>query len=285
MLDTCTGFMHCKDVSVREVNFDLTSENIADRMTDWTAYARCEYLILRNGDSFAALRIIKEDGIGLFRKVRDYEILSLPEDTDYVKDDSIDVLNIPSLAHIQSEHMGRSVVIEGMFSHVVFIKDLEPLFLEVVDNIPPSPSKLGVLVMKALDSDFIDLPIIVHETVIDMGSKVSDVRIEGVMFPCKVSGLMADIPTYYLDGSPELKHEVTLIGCNLSKRIFESLYRCTPSFINVCPADHVTDGRKTIVKCCKIKEGHVIEGDVAKVPWGATVPEIVDAIKDLFSDQ
>ena len=277
--------MHCKDVSVREVDFDLTPDAIASEMDCWTAYVKCEYLILRKGDSFAALRVVKEDGIGLFMKVTDYEILSLPEDTDYVHDETVDVLNIPSLALIQSKHPGRAVVIEGMFSHIVYIKDLEPLILNVVDSIPPSPSKLGVLVRKALDSDFIDLPIIVHEDTVDMCSKVSEVKTEGVMFPCKVSGIMTDRPTYFLDSDPELKHEVTLIGCNLSKRIFESLYRYTPEFINVCPADNIRTKGKTIVKCCKVKEGHMIEGDVVKVPWGATVPEIVDAVNDIFSLQ
>ena len=277
--------MHCKDVSVREVGFDLTPDAIASEMDCWKAYAKCEYLVLRKDDSFAVLRVKKENAVGLFKKVTDYEILSLPEDTDYVHDETIDVLNVPSLALIQSEHPGRAVVIEGMFSHIVYIKDLEPLILNVVDSIPPSPSKLGVLVRKALDSDFIDLPIIVHEETIDMCSKVSEVRTEGVMFPCKVSGITTDRPTYFLDNDPELKHEVTLIGCNLSKRIFESLYRFTPEFINVCPADNIRTKGKTIVKCCKVKEGHIIEGDVVKVPWGATVPEIVDAIKDLFSVQ
>ncbi len=277
--------MHCKDVSAREVDFDLTPDAIASEMDCWKAYAKCEYLVLRKDDSFAVLRVMKENAVGLFKKVTDYEILSLPEDTDYVHDETIDVLNIPSLALIQSEHPGRAVVIEGMFSHIVYIKDLQPLILNVVDSIPPSPSKLGVLVRKALDSDFIDLPIIVHEETVDMCSKVSEVKTEGVMFPCKVSGITTDRPTYFLDNDPELKHEVTLIGCNLSKRIFESLYRFTPVFINVCPADNIRTKDKTIVKCCKVKKGHIIEGDVVKVPWGATVPEIVDAIKDLFSVQ
>ena len=277
--------MHCKDVSVKEVDFELTPDVIASKMDDWTAYSKCEYLVLKNKDDYAALRVTKEKGIGLFRKLSDYEILSLPEDTDYVCDETIDVLNIPSLALIQSQHKGRAVVIEGMFSHVVYVKDLEPMMLEVIDNVPPYPAKLGVLVRKALDSDFIDLPVIMHETVIDMVSKADDVRTEAVMFPCKVSNIRADRPTYFLDANPELEHEVTLIGCNLSKRIFESLYRKDVPFINVCPADNITGEGKTIVKCCKVKEGHIIEGNVAKVPWGATVPEIVEAIKDLFSDQ
>ena len=277
--------MHCKDVSVREVDFDLTSDTIKEKMSDWTSYARCEYLILKNKDGYAALRIFKEDAIGLFKKVTGFEILSLPEETDFVRDDSIDVLNIPTLAQIQYEHPGRAVVIEGMFSHVVFIKDLKPVILNVIDSVPPSPSKLSVLVKKALDSDFIDHPILLNIRDIDMSEKISEVKTEGVMFPCKVSGIVADKPTYYLDGNPELKHDVTLIGCNLSKRIFESLYRKKVEFINVCPADNITEKGKTIVKCCKVKEGHIIEGDVVKVPWGATVPEIVDAINDLFLDQ
>ena len=277
--------MHCKDVSVREVDFDLTSDTIKEKMSDWKSYARCEYLILKNKDEYAALKIFKEDAIGLFKKVTGFEILSLPEETDFVRDDSIDVLNIPTLALIQSQHPGRAVVIEGMFSHVVFIKDLKPVILNVIDSVPPSPSKLGVLVKKALDSDFIDHPILLNIKDIDMSEKISEVKTEGVMFPCKVSGIVADKPTYYLDGNPELKHDVTLIGCNLSKRIFESLYRKKVEFINVCPADNITEEGKTIVKCCKVKEGHMIEGDVVKVPWGATVPEIVDAINDLFLDQ
>ena len=75
----------------------------------------------------------------------------------------------------------------------------------------------------------------------------------------------------------------TLIGCHLSQRIFRSLYGRDIPFINVCPADYVEPGVKTIVKCCKVKQGHELDGDVVRVPWGATVPEVVDAINALFS--
>lgn len=277
--------MHCKDVSYRTVEFALDRETIEEKMRSWTAYRRAEYIVLNNGADHAVVSVTKESGPGLFQKVTDFEILSLPEDTDYVEDPNVDVLNIPTLAQIQLQHPGRAVVIKGMFSHVVFIKDIEPLYLEVVDNVPPSPSKLGVLVKMALASDYIDLPIVMHETVIDMADRTSEVKTQAVMFPCKVSGLTADMPVYYLDDSPELAHDVTLIGCHLSQRIFESLYRKEVPFVNVCPADFTEGKGKCIVKCCKVKNDHVIEGDVAKVPWGATVPEVVEAIKALFSDQ
>lgn len=275
--------MHCKDVSFKTVDFDLDERTISEKMRDWKAYRRAEYIVLNNGGDYAVVGVKKEPGVGLFQKVTEFEILALPYETDFVDDPTVDVLNMPALASIQLEHPGRAVVIRGMFSHVVFIRDIEPLYLDVVDNVPPSPSKLGVLVRMALASDFIDLPIVVRETVIDMADRISEVKTQAVMFPCKVSGLTADMPVYYLDDAPEVEHDVTLIGCNLSKRIYESLYRKEVPFLNVCPDDYTQGKGKCIVKCCKIKQDHVIEGSVAKVPWGATVPEIVEAIKDLFS--
>ena len=273
-------YVHCKDVTVREVDVELTKENVSEMMRTWTAYVRTEGLVFRNGNEFAVVHVTRTEGTGLFRKVVKYEIPSLPDDTVFVEDDSFDVINIPALAELQLKHPRKTIVVKGMFSHINFIKDIEPIVLNVIDNIPPAPSKLGVLVKRALDSGFIEKPIVMKEKTIDMADEIKNVRTEAIMFPCKVSGLTAKI-SYFLDEAPELKHDVTLIGCHLSKRIFCELYNRDVKFVNVCPADFVEDG-KTIVKCCKIKEGCIVDGDVAKVPWGATVPEVVDAINRLF---
>ena len=275
--------MHCKDVSMHDVDFTIDEESIARLMDGWTAYVRTEFLVLRNGDDYAVLELHKQNEKGLFRKLESYEIVSLPEDTVFHEDPSLDVLNTPALAGIQSMYPGKCVVVRGMFSHINFIKDLEPQRLMVIDNIPPSPAKLGVLVDIALGSGFIDHPIVKEERIIDMADKVTEVETEAVMFPCRVSNLRADMPFYFLDDAPELKDDVTLIGCHLSKRIYTSLYGDDDvPFINVCPADFVDPDVKTIVKCCKVKNGHEIDGNVIRVPWGATVPEVVDAINDLF---
>ena len=122
-----------------------------------------------------------------------------------------------------------------------------------------------------------------EERIIDMAEKVSEVRTGAVMFPCRVSNLHADIPFCFLDDAPEDPGDVTLIGCHLSQRIFRSLYDRDVPFVNVCPSDYVEPGVKTIVKCCKVKQGHELDGDLVRVPWGATVPEVVDAINALFS--
>ncbi|UAL07147.1 MAG: hypothetical protein KRP56_04700 [Candidatus Methanogranum gryphiswaldense] len=277
--------MHCKDVSLRDVTVPLTIEGITDLMVGWKAYKRTEYLVLRNGKDIAVIMIEKVGNKELFQNLSAYEIVSLPVDTVYHEDPGLDVLNAPALARVQVLYPGKTVVVCGMFSHINFIKDIEPLKLRVIDNVPPSPSKLGVLVDIALASGFVDHPIVTEKIDIDMADRVKDVDTEAVMFPCRVSNLKAEIPFYFLDEAPTLKHEVTLIGCNLSDRIFESLYGTHPKFINVCPMDNVPlDGIRTIVKCCKVKEGHTRNGNLVIVPWGATVPEVVDAINDLFSE-
>ena len=275
--------MHCKDVSMHEVDIPLTRESIASLLEGWKSYVRTDALILKSGDDYAVVEFDKKSGDGLFRDLEHYTIASLPEDTVFVEDPQMDVLNLPAMAVLQSQHPGKAVVVRGMFSHISYVKDLEPLRLTVVDNVPPEPAKLGVLVRMALASGFVDLPIIVEERIIDMAAKVPEVKTPAVMFPCRVSNLSADIPYYFLDDAPEVQEEVTLIGCNLSKRIYRELYHRDVPHINVCPADNVVEGEKTIVKCCKVKQGHEKDGDVVRVPWGATVPEVVGAINDLFS--
>ncbi len=276
--------MHCKDVSMREVDIDLNEESIARLMAGWKAYTRTEYLILKNGDRYAILELHKTQTPGLFKDLSDYTVVALPDEIVYYEDPKLDVLNTPALARVQAMYPGKAVIVSGMFSHVNFIKDLEPVRFMVVDNVPPSPSKLGVLVDIALGSGYIDHPLVKEERIIDMADRVAEVETEGVMFPCRVSNLKADKPFQFLDDVPELNGEVTLIGCHLSCRIFKDLYGYEPPFLNVCPADFVDPEVKTIVKCCKIKQGHVIEGNTVKVPWGATVPEVVDAINALFAE-
>lgn len=277
--------IHCKDVSIREVEHPLTPEGIAEGMKGKKSYARSDYIILRNNQKYAVVKITKQNGKDLFRPIVSYEIISLPEDTIFLRDPSMDILNPSALVEISMRHPGKTLVIEGVFSHVNFVHGLKPLHLRVLDNIPPAPSKLSCLVKYAMSSGFLDLPIVPHVVDIDMQDKVDEVQTEAVMFPCVVSGLKADKPVYFLDEAPIVNHEVTLIGCHLSQRIYESLYRKPVEFINVCPSDFVPDdGMPTIIKCCKIKNGHQIEGNVAKVPWGATVPEVTAAIIELFRD-
>ncbi|MCL2333443.1 MAG: hypothetical protein FWC52_01475 [Candidatus Methanoplasma sp.] len=254
-------------------------------MSKWKVYVRTEYFVLKNGNELATVRVDRSEPEGLFRKVTGVEVISLPKDTVFVRDPSIDVLNVPAVASVQEKYPGKTVVIEGMFSYMSFISGMRPLKLRAIDNIPPGPSRLRILVDKALSSGMIEHPIIPEFVDMDLEDKIKYVKTEAVMFPCRVSGLKAEMPYYFLDRAPEVKHDVTLIGCSLSNRIYQAIYDRDVPLINVCPVDAVPkDGTKTIVRCCTVKNGHEIDGNIAKVPWGTTVPEVIDAINALYAD-
>ena len=276
--------MHCKDISLHDVDFPLTEDNILREISKWKIYVRTEYFVLKNGNDLATVRVDRSAPEGLFRKVTGAEVISLPKDTVFVKDPNIDVLNIPSVASVQERHPKKTVVIEGMFSYMSFVSGMNPLKLRAIDNIPPGPSRLRILVDRALSSGLVNHPIIPEYTDVNLEDKIKYVKTEAVMFPCRVSGLKADMPFYFLDQAPNVEHNVTLIGCSLSNRIYQSIYGKDVPFVNVCPFDAVPqDSMRTIVRCCTVKEGHEIEGNVVKVPWGATVPEVIDAINALFN--
>ena len=275
---------HCKDVAVKEVDFPLRQEEIARRIRGKKAYTRCDHYVLMNGEDLAVVKVTKAEGKELFRPIIAHEVLSLPSDTVLVRDPEVDVLNSPAMAKMSLGHPGKTVVVEGQFNHVSFVAPGEVLELEVLDVVPPSPSKLSVLVERALASGMVDLPVVPAYREIDLNELAKGVRTEGVLFPCKASGLKSEKKMFYLDQVPTIDANVTLVGCDLSGRIYRSLYRSEVPRIEMCPQELAPgDGKKRLVKCCKVRNGHQIKGDMAIVPWGATVQEVADAITALFS--
>jgi hypothetical protein len=130
----------------------------------------------------------------------------------------------------------------------------------------------------------VDLPVVPHYTEIDLNKLAKGVRTEGVLFPCKASGLRSEKRMFYLDQAPEIQGEITLVGCDLSGRIHRSLYRQGVERIEMCPQELAPkDGKKRLVKCCKVRDGYQVKGNTAIVPWGTTVQEVADAIKALFA--
>lgn len=274
---------HCKDVSMRHVDFPLTHENIMREFPGKVAYTRTDFMILRNGEQTATVQVHKKSGKDLFRPITDLEIISLPQETVFIQDEEVDVLNLSQLARLVRKHNGMTVVVEGMFSHVSFLKCDKLLDLRVLDVVPPSPSKLAVLVERALSSGLIERPIVPQYVDIDIMEQERLVKTPGVIFPCRASGLGSNKKIFYLDETPEIDVESTLIGCDLSRRIFQHIYRRPVESLDICPQNLAPkDGMPTIVKCCKVKEGCTLEGNIASVPWGATMMDVVAALQVLF---
>lgn len=275
---------HCKDVAVKQVDFELTEEGIARAIEGKKAYTRCDHYVLRNGPRTAVVAVTKAEGKELFRPILEHRVLALPADIEWVRDDAVNVLNASSMARVAARYPGRTVVVEGLFGHVSFVQPHELIHLEVLDVVPPRPSKLSVLVELALASGMVDLPVVPRYTEIDLNDLVKDVRTPAVIFPCEASGLEAGRKTYYLDQIPEVEEDATLVGCDLSARIFRTLYHREVPRVEMCPQELAPrDGRPRLVKCCRVREGFQLKDGLAIVPWGVTVHEVAAALNALLS--
>ncbi len=274
---------HCKNVSVKNVSFSLTIDNITRHIKGKKAYTTTEYFVLKNRQTVAVIGVTKEECMELLRPIVGFEIISLPSSTIYVEDPRIDVLSASQMAKLSLEHKGKTIVVSGMFNHVSFVRDEKPIELVVLDVVPPYPSKLSVLVEKALEMDVSEHPVVMIVENIDLNALADNVETSGVVFPCRASGITSRKPIFFLDETPEIVTDVTLIGCDLSKRIFLSYYKKNVPHIDMCPKDLAPeDGRARIVKCCRLKKGFELKGRMAIVPWGATIKEVADALRALI---
>lgn len=282
---------HCKEVSIKKVSFPLTKEDILKNLLNKPAYKRTKFIVLNNGDEWAIVSIRKAQDKNLFSRIEEVEIISLPNSTGFLEDSRIDVLSPTRMAE-KAEELGiETLIIKGKFEHVSFIHEERPIPVMVFEVTPPEPPKLVDLVRKALFSGNINKSVKIMPQILNLCDLERGCKSQNMVFPCHASGLKSDRKTFYLDQKPSFTEEelrsISLIGCDLSLRIFKILYAVEPEFFNFCPKKRALGMQPechAIAKCCKIKEGHERIGNIAIVPWGATVKEVEGALNDLLAD-
>lgn len=280
---------HCKEVSVRTVDFELTKENIMGFLLGKKAYIRTRFYVFDSDGDWAVVAVEKRNENAILRTIESVHVLSLPDETSFVDDPDLEVLSASRMGALQRQSGSRCVVVRGRAEHVSFFVEEEPKRLTVFDVVPPSPSKLVGMVDAVLETDLQDSCVSYSVVEVDLNEIAGAVSSGSVMFPCRASGLRSDLPTRYLDETKELSAAelsgVTLIGCSLSARIFKAVYGREPRLLNMCPLDLLSTRQikgPVLVKCCRIKEGFEIDGDVAVVPWGARTSEVAAALKAIL---
>ena len=280
---------HCKEVSIKKVDFELTQESIKSYLKGKRAYVRTRYYVFNSGSDWAVALIVRKPSNDVLQEIASVHILSLPQDTRFVEDSSKEVLSASSMGALREKAGTKCIVVKGKAEHVSFFIDEPPYELTVFDVVPPSPSKLVGLVTSSLETDLQNMYVRFRTEEVDLNDLAKSASSAITMFPCRASGLVRGKRVLYLDETPELTQEelgqVTLIGCSLSARIFKAVYGVEPDMINMCPQDIAREkGLKgpTLMKCCKVKEGHEAKGDVAIVPWGARASEVTGALKAIL---
>ena len=282
---------HCRHVSVHKVNFDLTEQNIKNDLMGSKIYKGTNFLILNNKNDWSVVAIEKTPCRGLFWQVTGVNMVSEPEDTMYLEDPSVNVLNKNSMAQAARKHPGKVVIIKGAFEHVSFYQPETTVELLLLEVIPPEPAKLNTIVKYLLNLREFDMPIVYSEKIIDITEMLNDDDKTIYVLPCNASGFSSVKNIHYLDECPKLdeqdKNNITLVGCELSLRIFKELYDFEPKFINICPAklaETYAIDKVVLTRCCKVKDFGK-KGNIYMVPWGVTYDDLELVITKLLEHE
>jgi hypothetical protein len=258
--------------------------------TDPTARIGCpiyfstEYLIT-NLPSVYAIYKVKSEGEGLLRKLVSLELIAKGNQIKKFNEklDAHDRTRLIQSALTMCKGTVNTVIFEGADRHVTFVHGPslhDVMEIEIIDIMPPEPPWLSSAI------DRLVLSGILGELNIRFTKKLIDLRQferEKTVFPCYASELKGK----YLDTDIDIEDNSELVGCDISKQIFELRFPgLTYKHINMCPlkAELYMPIKPFITRCCQSnRSGMVnINGiDGAVVHWGASEYDIVDAIRML----
>lgn len=264
----------------------MNSDAITRYLMAREVYRRTDIIILHtayNDCAVAAVQRVSSET--LFSWVEQVEILALPDDCVFIADPETDPANRSALAKLAVQHgvgVEQTAIVVGAYDHVNIIHHPDPLVLRVIEVVPPEPPKLYRLVEKVLS--YADLPPVIPELVrIDLRDLADTVNPEAYLVPCRSGGL-GDLraPVYFLDERPEQRKNWTLLGCERSLQFHRHYYGDEPPRVEMCPRRLFQSQEKAaILKCCLLEYDIEQEERSVIVPWGADLPMIEKALRQL----
>lgn len=247
-------------------------------------YFTTEYLIADLPSGYTIYKV-ESEGEGLLKRLVSLEIIAKGDQITKFEEklDSHDRTRlIESAIGLIKGHI-NTVIFEGRDRHITFVNDPslhEVMEIEIIDISPPEPPWLAFAIQRLVKSG------ILGELNVRFTTHLIDLRQfegENMVFPCHASELKGK----YLDTDIDIKDNSELVGCDISKNIFELRFPdLTFKHINMCPLKEelYTPTKPFITRCCQSKKSGMlnINGiDGAVVHWGASEYDIVDAIRML----
>lgn len=279
-----------RGVSYQPYSGDMTESAITLHLIGKEAYRRTHFVVLHNDvyqHSIVAIDVVDREAF--FSKIDHIEVLALPERCVFVKDASTDCANPSALADLAEKNgvsKEEALICEGMYDHINFIYQPDPIVIRVVEVAPPEPPKLMGLVKQVLS--YASLPPIrpVLER-IDLRTLCSSVHATNFLVPCRSGGLEdMGSPVHFLDERPAQRRDWTLIGCERSVQFHRHYFDDEPTRVEMCPHKIFTDREGlTILKCCLLEFDIQKEGDTVIVPWGSDLPMIERALRVLVNEE
>ena len=273
-----------RGVSVTHSTDSFTWESLTAHFTGREVYRRTRFLVVHEPNGVWLATVQRADPVPLFSPVTSVEILADPTECTFVTDASIDTAIPSNLARAAANHApeAKAVVVEGLYSHISFILNPQPLNIHVTEVIPPTPAKLFDQVRRLLEVAEDLPPIVAHLDALTLDSFGSTIPSGHYLLPCRGSDTeIIGARTSYLDQRPD-REDWTMVGCERSAQIHEWFFGDRPPMVSFCPREREgSSGTATITKCCLLEESIEIENGRVVVPWGASLVDIREAINEL----
>jgi len=274
---------HTRDLSVKKVDFPLTEERIREYLIGRDSHRRTKFILLRRGQQCCVVKLIKRGKGRVFDRIVGFKVLAPPEETVWMEAPEVDVWNRSEMYRVTSNVRAKCVVVKGLYEYVNFVFDPNPLKLRVVDTVPPSPPRLVIEARKALA--LTDYDVILEPHVIDLRQWASVERGK-LMVPCNLGDWQLEPQPYFLSETPDVNEHLNLLGCEMSKDIFEHLYGYEPELISMCPKKmKLSQDIPTVARCCRREDRLQRDGNIVYVPWGFKTKHLIRAFEYLLDGQ
>jgi hypothetical protein len=237
----------------------------------------------------ALARVRKQSDEPLFSPIVAAELLAGPEETEFVTAPGIDV-GVPSQLARAAAHTRpgtKCIVVQGLYEHVSFILNPDPMPVRVVDVAPPYPAKLVDQAERVANMAEDLPPVSIVPGVIDLTGLAQQHPASHYLFPCRGSGAApsgADVS--YLDEHPPEAGWV-LVGCERSREIHRHFYGRNAPAVEMCPRELLAaqgEAREPVLtKCCRLEEDIDQAGLMVVVPWGATLGHVRQGLEQLVA--
>jgi hypothetical protein len=269
-----------RGVAVAYVDVLLDAASLRRHFIGRDAYRRTRFIVVRNGESTAIVRVRKQSDEHLFAPITDVELVAGADECAYLRCPDVDT-GVPSAlaaAAISQVPGKRAAVVQGRYEHVNFIVGPAPLKVTVREIEPPQPPKLVDQAQRVLDVTETLPPMELMPDVVRLADLAADRPSDRYLVPCRGSGFdVTGAQTSYLDERPPLQMW-TLIGCARSQQIHEWLYGSRADHLEICPRARPAIAGPLLTKCCLFEDGIVVEAGQATVPWGASLEQISEAL-------
>jgi hypothetical protein len=269
-----------RGVAVAHVDGRLDLASLRQRFIGREAYRRTRFIVVRNGDRTAIVRVRKPSNEPLFSPITDVELVAGADECAYLHCPEVDT-GVPSAlaaAALSQAPSMRAVVVQGRYEHINFIVGPSPLTVTIREISPPQPPKLVDQARRVLDVTETLPPMELVPDVVCLADLAAQRPSDRYLVPCRGSGF--DLPgthTSYLDERPP--HQMwMLVGCERSQQIHEWFYGKRADHLDICPRARPAIAGPLLTKCCLFEDGIVVEAGQATVPWGASLEQIREAL-------